>query len=99
MVKTKRKIKRYTTSTSRRYNLLNFTIKDTFFWDITKYEYLIYGIFDFDDIKLDNEEINFLKTLIKNLKEKQKISKNGNLQKIKILPIFKDLFYSIKKYD
>ena len=99
MAKKKRTSKRYTTSRTRRYNILNFTFKDTFFWDVTKYEHLIKDIFDFEDIKLEEEELIFLNDLIKILKEKQEILKYGYLKEIKILPVFKEIFAKIRKYD
>ena len=99
MAKKKRTSKRYTTSRTRRYNILNFTFKDTFFCDVTKYEHLIKDIFDFEDIKLEEEELIFLNDLIKILKEKQEILKYGYLKEIKILPVFKEIFAKIRKYD
>lgn len=99
MVKKKRISKRVTRSRIRRFNPLTFKNKDTFFWDITKFINFIYGIFDFDDLKPNVDEILFIKELIDELDNKSDKKSGIKYKEIKILPVFKNIFDSMSKYN
>ena len=95
MLNKKRISKKVTRARTRRFNLLNFNKDDTFFWDITKFTNLIYGIFDLEEIKPNENEILFIKNKISEL-DKVNNNKNEDKQKkIEILPLFKSIFDSI----
>ena len=101
MVKKLKLNKRLKIINFRGFNPLNFRKTHTFFWDMTKFSEIIDGIVDYNELKLNENEILYLRHIINELNKK---NNNSDLNKkypneIEILPLFKDIFDTIENYN
>lgn len=79
------------------FNILNFNENHYYLFNVTRHKNLLLGINDLNEIKLNQEEINFLQSEIDtcesiNIKNQKKLS-------IKIIPEFFEILRKINKYD
>lgn len=79
------------------FNVSNFNKKDMFFYDVTKYLRLIFKIFDMDELKLDEEQMELLLLEIKKCSNNE--GEESNKKSINILPIFYETLANIKYPD
>ena len=93
----KKSVKKNSEEKNPNFNISNFENKHIFFFDITKYIGLLFKIFDMNELKLDEEQIELLLTDIKNCKTQDKELLNPI--QIKILPLFFDTLNNIQYPD
>lgn len=80
-----------------KFNIMNFTRADYYLFNVTRFNNIIHGITNLNDIKLNKKEIILFQSEI----EKYKLidSKNNKKISINIIPEFFKFFNEIKKYD
>jgi len=79
------------------FNLINFKASHYYLFNVTRYRNFIENVSDFNDIKLNNEEISFIQSEIENCISKKK--ENEKRISIEVLPEFFRSLKLIKKYD
>ena len=80
-----------------KFNIMNFTITDYYLFNVTRFNNIIHGITNLNDIKLNKNEIILFQSEIE--KYKSIDSKNNKKISINIIPEFFKFFNEIKKYD
>ena len=79
------------------FNIMNFNIGDYYLFNVTRYNNIIHGITNLNDIKLNKNEIILFQSELE--KYKSINSKNNKKISINIIPEFFKFFNEIKKYD
>jgi len=80
-----------------KFNIMNFNIGDYYLFNVTRYNNIIHGITNLNDIKLNKNEIILFQSELE--KYKSINSKNNKKISINIIPEFFKFFNEIKKYD
>ena len=80
-----------------KFNIMNFNIGDYYLFNVTRYNNIIHGITNLNDIKLNKNEIILFQSELE--KYKSINSKNNKKISINIIPEFFKFFNEIKKND